>query len=106
MTFVERLLDRMLRSRRFVLGIALVAGLACGIVASGHRADAPSPIAAAQASEPIVLAAEPATAETPAAQPKAEAPAKARGMDAEIRIGGGGGATRKPGRDEPRLKVG
>jgi hypothetical protein len=106
MTFVERWLGRMLRSRRFVLGIALVAGLACGIVASGHRADAPSPIAAALASEPIVLAAESATAETPAPQPKAEAPAKARGMDAEISIGEGGVTIRNRGRDEPRVEFG
>lgn len=110
MTFVEGMLARMLRSRRFVLGIALAAGLACGIAASGHRAG-PSPIAAAMASEPIVLAAEstttPPTAPEKAEPPeKADPPAKARGMDAEISIGEGGVTIRNRGGDERRVEIG
>jgi len=104
MMFVEGMLGRVLRSRRFVLGIALVAGLACGIAASGHRADVTSPIAAAMASETLVLAAD---STEPAAPAQAEPPAKARGMDAEISIGEGGVTIRnRGGRDEPRVEIG
>jgi hypothetical protein len=106
MTFVERMLGRMLRSRRFVLGIALVAGLACGIAASGHRADARFPIAAALASERLVPAADSSVTEPPAPAAKPDAPAKARGMDAEISIGEGGVTIRNHGRDEPRVEIG
>ena len=108
MTFVERMLGRMLRSRRFVLGIALLAGLACGIAASGHRSGAPSPIPAAMASERVVLAAEATTPPAPATPaPGAEAPAKSRGMDAEISIGESGVTIRNRGaRDEPHVEFG
>jgi hypothetical protein len=106
MTFVERMLGRMLRSRRFVLGIALLAGLACGIAASGHRSGAPSPIAAAMASERVVLAAESTTTPAPATPaPSAEAPAKSHGMDAEISIGESGVTIRNRGsRDGPPVE--
>ena len=103
MMFVEGMLGRVLRSRRFVLGIALVAGLACGIAASGHRADVTSPIAAAMASETLVLAAD---STEPAAPAQAEPPAKARGMDAEISIGEGGVTIRNRGGDERRVEIG
>jgi len=109
MTFVERMLGRMLRSRRFVLGIALAAGLACGIAASGHRSDVASPIAAAMASEVVVLAADSTPAELAEPSPapaKPETPAKARGMDAEISIGEGGVTIRNRGSDERRVEIG
>ena len=105
MMLVEGMLGRVLRSRRFVLGIALVAGLACGIAASGHRADVTSPIAAAMASETVVLAADSTTTEPPAPA-QAEPPAKARGMDAEISIGEGGVTIRNRGGDERRVEIG
>ena len=117
MTFVERMLGRMLKSRRFVLGIALVAGLACGIAASGHRGSAPSPISAAIASETVridVAAAEttPATPASPEGPAKAEKGEKAdkagksRAVDAEISIGESGVTIRNRNRDEPRIELG
>jgi hypothetical protein len=109
MTFVERMLGRMLRSRRFVLGIALVAGLACGIAASGDPASAPSPIAAALASERgrIDLAADStAPPVTPDAPAKPDKGGRSRAVDAEISFGEEGVTIRNRSRDEPRVEFG
>ena len=118
MTFADRLQQRLLRSRRTVLCVAFLAGLAVALAADGG--DPPVGIGLAQAQEPvrIRIAAEtagedksaPAAAApaTPAA-PAESAPSRRPSVDAEISIGEGGVTIRKGGRrgsDDPDVVVG
>ena len=102
MTLADRLLHRVMRSRRLVLGAAVAAGLAAGIAAAPGGGTAESPLIAeahAQESVRLRVAADAPDRSDATAEPPAEPPASRSRpkVDAEISIGEGGVTIRKRG---------
>jgi Domain of unknown function (DUF6249) len=110
MTFVDRLLRRVTRSRRLVLGLALAIGLACALAAGEDRSHFEHPlIGDAFAADGVrILVAADTKGTEPSTTEKAETPGKSRpSVDAEISISESGVTIRKRGgNEEPHVVVG